>query len=394
MKYGNSHQLSLYFHVPFCKRKCLYCDFSSEDWGLDRIDTYVESLISEIYLRASFLKKYPEILSVYIGGGSPNLLNGTHLYHIVEAVKKHTLLDSLKEFTIEVNPGGVDFQLLIDYREIGINRISLGCQSFADEELRTLGRIHTVLDIEKALGYINGLDYRQRNLDFIYGIPGQTLLSWENTLRKAISTNVEHLSLYNLIYERGTRLYDMRQRGQIIPVDEELEWQMYDLAHQMLDVAGYEHYEISNWAKPNSKAIHNMVYWNGGHYLGFGPAAHSFDGTKRWWNYSKVSDYTRAVAKGKLPVEQSEALTDGNEMTEFILLRLRTSDGIDVGKFDQKTGISFTDVYKQLRFYFVQKDVEKFGRFKDGHFVLNHNGWFICDSIIERLITIIDDMKI
>lgn len=387
----NSKSLSIYIHVPFCKRKCRYCAFASEDWGFERIDPYIRALTREIDFRSDYLQKYPETLSIYIGGGSPNFLKPDHISSLLRAFQKYIRMDSVKEFTIEVNPGGIGSNLLSRYREAGINRISIGCQSIHDQELKTLGRIHTSANIFDAVKFATDCGFTQRSLDFIYGIPGQTLESWAETLRWAISTGVEHLSLYNLIFEKGTTLNMMREKGKIVPLDEELEWQMYDLAHQMLASAGYLHYEISNWAKPGCQAIHNSVYWNGGKYLGFGAAAHSFDGERRWWNFSAIRDYLRKISDGTFPVESSESLTEANVLTEYVLLRLRTTDGMDFQDLERSTGIASAEFLEKLLDKLQQRNLEQYGRITDDRLVLNHHGWFICDHIIENVLTIIEE---
>jgi len=387
----NTKNLSIYIHVPFCKRKCRYCAFASEDCDFDRIDPYVRALIQEINLQSEYLMKNPELVSIYIGGGSPNLLKPEHIFDILCAFQKYVKLDSLQEFTIEVNPGGINSGLLSKYREAGINRISIGCQSIHDRELKTLGRIHTSKNIIDAVQFASDCGFSQRSLDFIYGIPGQTLESWSETLHRAILTGVEHISLYNLIFEKGTVLYTMREKGKIKPLDEGLEWQMYDLAHQMLASSGYIHYEISNWAKSGCEAIHNSVYWSGGKYLGFGAAAHSFDGERRWWNYSAVDDYLRKISDGKLPIENSESLTEANVLAEYVLLRLRTMDGMNFQDLERSTGMTSAKILEKLRDKLKLPDLEQYGRITDNRLVLNHHGWFICDYIIENVLTVIEE---
>ncbi|PIS28872.1 MAG: coproporphyrinogen III oxidase [Candidatus Marinimicrobia bacterium CG08_land_8_20_14_0_20_45_22] len=387
----NSKSLSIYIHIPFCKRKCPYCAFASEDWGFDRINPYIRALTQEIDFLAEFLKTNPETLSIYIGGGTPNFLKPDHISDLLSAFGKYVRMDSVQEFTIEINPNGIGSGLLSRYREAGINRISIGCQSIHDQELKTLGRIHNSKNIFDVVKSANNCGFSQRSMDFIYGIPGQTVESWSETLQWAISTGVEHISLYNLIFEKGTSFYTMLKKGQIIPLDEEIEWQMYDLAHQMLASAGYVHYEISNWAKPGCQAIHNSVYWNGGKYLGFGVAAHSFNGVKRWWNVSAVNDYLRKISDGNLPVENSESLTEANVLNEYVLLRLRTMDGMNFKDLEESTGMASAEILEKLQDKLKQRDLEKYGRMTDNRLVLNHHGWFICDYIIENVLTIIEE---
>jgi len=385
----DSNYLSIYIHFPFCVRKCLYCDFASEDWGLDRIDQWTDALISEINLNKKKFANSKKLYTLYIGGGSPNLIGIENFYLIVNTLKNYFDFDALREFTIEVNPGGTSIELLNAFKNAGVNRISIGCQSFADNELKTLGRIHTADDIVKLLERVKSVGISQKSLDLIFGIPGQTIESWKSSLESAISHNVEHLSLYNLIYEKGTPLSDLRSKGIISPVEEEQEWLMYDLAHKMLEKAGFIHYEISNWAKPDCMAVHNSIYWSGGKYLGFGPSAHSFDGESRWWNCRDVNAYISFLKNGKLPTEDSEKLSDENIKTEYLLLGLRTLTGIETSRFESVTGMEFIDAYKMLMDHIGGKSEGEYGYIDGNYFRLTHKGWFLCDYIVSKLLSII-----
>ncbi len=390
----DSNYLSIYIHFPFCVRKCLYCDFASEDWGLDRIDQWTDALISEINLNKKKFANSKKLYTLYIGGGSPNLIGIENFNRIVNTLKNYFDFAALREFTVEVNPGGTSIELLNAFKNAGVNRISIGCQSFIDNELKTLGRIHTVEDIVKLLEQVKSVGISQKNLDLIFGIPGQTIESWKNSLESAISYNIEHLSLYNLIYEKGTPLSDLRSKGVVSPVEEEQEWLMYDLAHKMLEKADFIHYEISNWVKPGFLAVHNSIYWSGGKYLGFGPSAHSFDGESRWWNCRDVNAYIKILKNGKLPIEGSEKLSDENKKTEYLLLGLRTQTGIEISRFESITGMEFIDAYKMLMDYLEERIEGEYGYINGNYFRLTHKGWFICDYIVSKLLSIIEEGKL
>ncbi|MCK4297464.1 MAG: radical SAM family heme chaperone HemW [Candidatus Marinimicrobia bacterium] len=389
----DSDYLSIYIHFPFCVRKCLYCDFASEDWGLERIDKWTDALILEINLNKEKFISSPKLYTLYIGGGSPNLVGVDNFYRIVKTLNDYFDFDTLREFTVEVNPGGTSIELLNAFKNAGVNRISIGCQSFIDVELKTLGRIHSVDDIVRLLEQVKSVGIPQRNLDLIFGIPGQTIESWKNSLENAILYNVEHLSLYNLIYEEGTPLSDLRSKGIISPLEEEQEWLMYDLAHKMLEKAGFIHYEISNWAKPDYMAVHNSIYWSGGKYLGFGPSAHSFDGENRWWNCRDVDTYINFLKNDELPITGSEKLSVENKKTEYFLLGLRTQTGIEISRFESVTGMEFIDAHKMLIGHLGEKIEGEYGYIDGNYFRLTHRGWFLCDYITGKLLTLIEERK-
>ena len=390
----DSNYLSIYLHFPFCIRKCLYCDFASEDWDLDRIEQWTDALISEINLNKKKFANSKKLYTLYIGGGSPNLIGIENFNRIVWTLSSYFNFNELREFTVEVNPGGTSIELLNVFKNAGVNRISIGCQSFVDNELKTLGRIHTADDIVKLLERVKSAGISQKSLDLIFGIPGQTIESWRGSLESAISHNVEHLSLYNLIYEKGTPLSDLRSKGIISPVEEEQEWLMYDLAHKMLGKAGFIHYEISNWAKPGYIAVHNSIYWSGGKYLGFGPSAHSFDGENRWWNCRDVNAYIDLLKNGNLPTEDSEKLSDENKEIEYLLLGLRTQTGIEISRFESITGMEFISAYKMLMDHLEERIEGEYGYIDGNYFRLTHKGWFLCDYIVSELLRITEEGKL
>lgn len=383
-------KISFYIHCPFCVHKCGYCDFASEDWQLERIPAYTDALIREIELRSGEQSDGIELQTLYIGGGTPNLFGEENFRKVMQAVRAHFNCSVLEEFTVEINPGAVTIGFLKTLKREGVNRISLGCQSYNDAELKTLGRIHSTREIDATLDILRQIGFSNFSLDFIYGIPGQTLASWQKTLAKAIQTGATHLSLYCLSYEAGTPLYQARMNGDVQTVDDELEWQMYFLAHELLEQAGFGHYEISNWARPGFESKHNSVYWKGGAYLGLGPAAHSFKGEWRWWNERPVNDYIKALQNDRLPVAEREKLTRSDLITEMLFLGLRTKDGLDVTRFEELSGMEFQPVYQKLLAK-TDESGERSVILRNGHLELTPRGWFICDTIIENILTITEE---
>ncbi|HQM36132.1 MAG TPA: radical SAM family heme chaperone HemW [Candidatus Marinimicrobia bacterium] len=389
---SDSEKLGLYLHFPFCLRKCRYCDFASEDQRLERIPAYTEALVKEIALRADQQAERAELQTIYFGGGTPNLFGINNFGKVTQAIREYYLTKNVAEFTVEINPGVLTADFLESLKAEGVNRLSLGAQSYNDDELRTLGRIHKSREIDIAVKQLRQTGFSNFSLDFIYGIPGQTLSSWQKTVEEALRTGAPHLSLYCLSYERGTPLYQAQMNGEIQVIDEELEWQMFQTAHNLLVNAGFRHYEISNFAKPGFEARHNSIYWKGGRYFGFGAAAHSYDGQKRWWNERLIDDYIKALQNNCLPVAGQEKLSLSDRITEAVFLGLRTAEGLDIALLEKFSGIEFAHIYNKL-INKIGNNPEQFFSLQDGHLILTTRGWFLCDSITEKILTIIEETK-
>jgi len=387
----DQNHLSLYLHFPFCRKKCGYCNFPSTDQELNRIDAYIEALIRELTIRTRTIAAQ-SIQTLYIGGGSPNLMGIDNFQRLGEALQKNYNLNSLKEFTIEINPG-IDETLIALFEQLKVTRLSVGCQSFQLSELHTLDRIHNIQNIEDTLNYLQVHRLPHLNLDFIYGIPGQSLKSWQATLCKAIQTAADHLSLYNLIFEPGTLLNHQKISGQIKPLTDNLEWRMYSFAHHYLQTQGFEHYEISNWAKPGCKALHNSNYWSGGKYLGLGAGAHSFDGETRSWNRQNIDNYISCLQKQCLPPLESEKINANAKIYEYLLLGLRTSLGLDLNEFNQRFNLNFPKIYQEFCRDFGMPFENKYGSLIENRLRLTPQGWFISDYIIQKLIKKIDEER-
>lgn len=380
---------SLYIHFPFCIRKCHYCDFYSVILDPSAVDSWVAALLTEIDLdKARFGDS--QIETIYIGGGSPNLIGSKNIRSIFESLNTSFRLQNVREFTVEINPGGVKPDFLNQLKDIGVNRISVGVQSFKNSELKTLGRIHKVEEVLAIFSILNRIGFDHLSLDMIFGIPGQGLVSWERSLKQAVEMGVDHLSLYNLIYEKGTPFYELKEQKKITPTDSELEWRMYEFAHQWLENRGFQHYEISNWAKPGCESIHNSSYWKGSYYLGFGPAAHSYDGISRWWNIRSVDAYKKRLSEGKSPVEDREELNKYDREIEFLFLSLRTQSGLSIGKFENLFLIDFKRLIQKLA---QRIDSDEYWIFDGDSFKLTPAGWFVCDAITNQILEIKGERK-
>jgi putative oxygen-independent coproporphyrinogen III oxidase len=315
----------LYVHIPFCKTKCPYCDFYSII-SPELICAYLEALDQEA---AYYKDSFSSFDSLYLGGGTPSLLDAVQLTTLVKNLRRLFHFAPDTEFTIEVNPDDVTAEKLRGYRDLGINRLSLGVQSFDEGELVFLQRRHTARQTTAALGLIRAAGFDNLGLDLMYGLPGQTLDTWRQTLETALSFAPEHLSCYQLTIAEGTPLARRLARGEFTLPDEEAQRDFFLSTRQFLEDRGYIHYEISNFACGEEYfSRHNRKYWNHTPYLGLGPAAHSFRDGRRWWNFSSVAEYGAALNAGKAPVAGSEDLTPEQLRLEALCLGFRTREGV------------------------------------------------------------------
>lgn len=366
----------LYIHIPFCESKCIYCDFYSMANNNHLIDKYIDTLLVEAAQRKNELNS-ETITTVYLGGGTPSLLSITQLSKLVSVLKKVFDFSDVEEFMIEVNPDDVTADYIQQAKSLGINRVSMGVQSFNDEDLRFINRRHTAKQATDAIHIIKEAGINNISIDLIYGIPGQNIKIWKNNVDTAISLLVQHISAYTLMYEEGTRLSVMRSLGKINEVDDDVVAAMYDYLVAQLKSNGYTHYEISNFALPGFHSRHNSSYWNLTPYLGLGVAAHSFDGTVRRFNPSNLKKYLDALGEGKLYVEV-ENITQAERYDEYVMLRLRTADGIDADELMHRFG----EEYYQ---FFIEKTKplvsEGYLINENGRYYIPENHIMISDNI-------------
>jgi putative oxygen-independent coproporphyrinogen III oxidase len=328
----------LYVHVPFCRRKCGYCDFVSVT-DLTRIDRYVAAVVAEASRFRGFARPAD---SLYLGGGTPSLLTPRQLEQIITALAGHMVPADAAEITLEVNPGTVNAGHLAAFRRCGVNRVNIGVQSFDDAHLAFLGRIHSGDAARRSLDQARRAGYERVGLDLIYGLPGQTPAQWRRDLATALELAPGHLSCYLLSIEPGTPLHRRWQQGGVQPLDDAAAAELFLLTHELLESAGCPPYEISNFARtPADRSRHNLKYWNGAAYRGFGPAAHSFDGSRRWWNHKRLGRYLDAAAAGRSAEAGGERLTRRQQMIEAVYLGLRQTDGIDVAAFERRFQVDF-----------------------------------------------------
>ena len=318
----------IYIHVPFCQKRCIYCDFYSTTYGLEWKRLYVSALRREMLSRRSEIDS-SRVPSLYIGGGTPSQLPASLLMEMFQAIAESFTFAEDAEITIEVNPDDVTPRLIEALHQTPVNRISMGVQTFSDKLLRFLNRRHTSAQALQAVRLFREANYNNISLDLIYGLPGQTFDEWKNDVDMVVNLGVPHLSAYALSYEEGTALHKMLEEGHVVETPDELSWQMYDYLMDKTADAGMEHYEISNFAIPAKQAQHNSSYWNGSPYLGLGPGAHSYDGENiRRSNNTSLKEYVQATAD--VP-HQTEILTPGERYDEIVMTRLRTFSGLPLG---------------------------------------------------------------
>ncbi len=348
-------EMELYIHVPFCIKKCAYCDFLSAPAGEEERQRYVETMIKEIQ---GYRKKYQEycVTTIFVGGGTPSVLSGEQIKEVFNALRASFVIDTQAEITIEVNPGTVTEEKVEAWMQAGVNRISIGLQSVNDEELQMLGRMHTYKDFLNTYHLLRDKGFNNLNIDLISAIPGQTLESWKKTLSTVAELEPEHISAYSLIVEEGTPFYTIYGEGgadgnlesvvQPLP-DEETERFIYEETEMILQKYGYDRYEISNYAKPGYACRHNEGYWRRVNYLGVGLGASSLIENQRFRNFSTYDAYMDAIQNQKLFHEEVESLSVTDEMEEFMFLGLRMMSGISREEFQKKFGKKIETVYEK-----------------------------------------------
>jgi oxygen-independent coproporphyrinogen-3 oxidase len=338
--------LGLYIHIPFCKSKCIYCDFYSLPRAEDRMDRYVSALCRQLAEIAQRTTAHT-VDSVYLGGGTPSYLGEKRLRHILKTVKKHYHLSRDAEITLEANPDSAgDWRALRSLRRAGMNRLSLGVQSADDGLLRTLGRPHTFAQAEEAAAAARRARIRNLSLDLIYGLPGQDLAGWKDTLERAAALEPEHLSCYGLKVEEGTPLWDMQEKMDL--PDDDAQADMYLWTVERLRALGYEQYEISNFARPGRASRHNMKYWTLCEYAGFGPGAHSDLGDVRYAYLRSLDTYCAGVEAGVSVLESSEHIPSRERDIEYVMLGLRLTQGISRQEFENRYRLPFAPIQSVL----------------------------------------------
>ena len=371
----------IYIHIPFCKSRCKYCDFFSTI-HLEKRAQYVAALLEEWRMRAHEVKE--PIHTIYIGGGTPSMLDDSSLQMIIEAIRREPPLNStaiseplqgdeamLQEITMEANPGDITLERAQAWRKMGINRLSIGVQSMDDELLQLIGRRHTAEQARKAVAAAQAAGFDNISIDLMYALPSQTMEQWQKDVAEALQMGVQHISTYGLIYEEGTVLMTLLDHGVIEAVDEDTEMQMYDYLVGQLAANNFEHYEVSNFALQNHQSKHNSSYWNNTPYIGLGAGAHSYDGQVRQWNISDLDTYIAQAMAHQLQPEK-EVLSEEQRHTERVMLGLRTNSGIGCDEIDRS----------KAQPYIAQGMLIE----KDNRIVATTKGYHILNRIIEDLI--------
>lgn len=370
----------LYIHVPFCAKRCLYCDFFS-NMEMKYKEPYVTALIRELEIRKDYIGNEP-LETIYFGGGTPSQLQATDFERIFDAIQRLFDTSGCKEVTLEANPDDMTPEYVDGLRRFPFNRISMGVQSFKAEDLRFLNRRHDREQALRAVELCKENDLANISIDLIYGLPGQTLKEWESNLDMAIRLDIPHISAYHLIYEEGTALYKLKEAGKISPVEEEVSVSLFTSLIDRLTANGYLHYEISNFARPGMISRHNSSYWTGKKYLGAGPSAHSYNGESRQWNVSSLPAYIRGIESGSPEVEVEE-LDINTRYNDFIITGLRTMWGVNLTEIQGQFGNDkLIYCQKQAAPYLKQGLLIE----KDATLTLSRNGIFISDSIMSDLL--------
>ena len=337
--------LGLYLHIPYCLHKCGYCDFNSHPENRKESIHYIDALLKEL---RSYAKKEYTVTSVFMGGGTPTILLPSQLKQILNTVQQGFNLTSDCEITIEANPATIKLQSLQEIRKAGYNRISIGVQSFDQKELQLLERVHGEKEIHSTVHRARSANFENLSMDLIFALPGQTIEKWQSNLKQAIAKNPDHLSTYNLTIEPATAFFKLHKRGKLILPNEDIQLEMYETTIRTLKDAGYQHYEISNFAKPGMESQHNINYWNNGEYIGVGAGASSYLNGERFKNTNLPSNYIRELKAKKNAIEKRERLEPIHAMGETLMLGLRMLKGVSVDGFEKRFQVSFQKVYGKV----------------------------------------------
>ncbi|MFV0289840.1 MAG: radical SAM family heme chaperone HemW [Mangrovibacterium sp.] len=369
----------IYIHIPFCKTKCFYCDFF-KCTNNNLTQNFLQALFLEIEQRATELNKQL-IKTIYIGGGTPSTLSVEQINQIIYKIHEHFIVDIHAEITMECNPDDLNRQYLDDLKKSTINRLSIGIQSFKDCHLKHMNRRHCALQAINAVRLAQEVGFNNINIDLIYGLPHLTIETWKQSIAQAIDLNVAHISAYHLTYHEGTVMYKLLKEGKIVEIPDEESFEQFKLLRKMLSNAGYEHYEISNFAKNKKYSQHNRAYWQQQPYLGLGPSAHSYDIETRRWNISSVEDYISAI-QNNLNYFEIETLSIQDKYNDYIITTLRTQWGISEQFLLENFPAKFTH-------HFLNRVNEylKIGQiiFHNSHYSLSTTGLFVSDAIMEDL---------
>ena len=375
--------IGLYLHIPYCLHKCGYCDFNSHNIDETEMDSYLRALLIELEHYAQ-QAKHRSVATIFFGGGTPTTLPFADLARLLEACHLHFEVDPDAEITIEANPATIPQTDLALLRDAGFNRLSVGVQSFHPGELQRLERVHTVDEVYLTVERARQAGFDNLSLDLMFGLPGQTARLWESNLQKAIDLNPDHISAYNLTIEPDTVFHKQREQGQLHMPPDDFQRELYEITIDTLTGAGYEHYEISNYAKKDKQCQHNLIYWHNGEYLGLGAGASSSFNGERTKNINLPARYIKQINQSNTAVASRETPDRGQRMGEAVMLGLRLRAGLNLSTFEKQFGIAFHDAFGET--------VERLEKLKlleiaNGQISLTRQGLFLADSVIVEFIT-------
>jgi len=373
-----------YIHIPFCDHKCIYCDFYSIITS-DNIQPFLSSVKKEISHYAEKYSEGRELISIYFGGGTPSLMESRYISQIIRAIKTNFNVLPDAEITLETNPGTVSLQKLKEFRDVGINRLSIGIQSFDDDDLKFLTRIHNSETAIRTVNDAENAGFENISLDLIFNLPNPTKMKWINNLERAVRLPINHISAYSLILERGTILNKMVLDGKVKISDEDYDAELYEITIDFLVENGFFQYEVSNFAKTGYECIHNNAYWHYLDYFGFGTSAHSFINNKRWWNYSSLKMYMDHINKFGGAVAGEEIISSEKALDEFVMLELRSS-GLDLIRFENLFGPVGAGWLKEKYPYLEMLKKKYFLQITDGLIKLTPKGYAVCDEILKEIL--------
>ena len=368
----------IYIHIPFCKNKCTYCDFHVSTTYHSYQDKMIDAIVEELKQRSDYLKgEFVE--TIYFGGGTPSLINLVGLSKIIETIYSFFIVTDTPEITLETNPDDITLELVHSWKSVGINRLSIGIQSFDEEVLKWMNRAHNVTQSFQAIQFAKQGGISNITIDLMYGLPGLSLEAWEHQIERALSLQVQHISAYCLTVEKNTVLDTWVKSNKVKISENDDQALQFELLQKKLNENGFDHYEISNFGKPNFYSLHNSNYWKGEMYLGVGPSAHSYDTIHRSWNISNNHQYMNGVLENK-PKFDFEILSKSDVFNELLLIGLRTIWGVDLKKLNSVLSFSvfFNNKLKEL-------EMDELVYIEDNHLMLTQKGKFFADKIAQDL---------
>lgn len=374
-------KLGMYIHIPFCIKKCLYCDFCSFDkYNDDKIDEYINMLVKELGMYPNIENNY-EIDSIFIGGGTPSSIDPKYIEWIINKINKRYKIDNKSEITIEINPGTITNEKADIYKQIGINRISIGVQTFNDSILKKIGRIHNSHDIFKTFEILDKYKFENNSIDLMFNLPNQNIDIAMLDIEQALKLNLKHISYYSLIIEENTPFYDMSERGELKIYDDEVDREIYYKSRNFLKENNFMQYEISNFSKKGFESKHNLKYWNRQEYIGFGISAHSFINEVRFSNTNNIEYYIKNINNNDLKHESHEKINNDERLWEYLILGLRKTKGIKITEFKDKAG---TD-YDKLNNIFLKLERDGLIIYGDESIKLTEIGMDLSNTVFVKL---------